>query len=137
MAIRMGRPDDVEAVLRFWARAADGVSVSDNPIGVDRLLAHDPDALLIADHDGGVVGTVVAGWDGWRGHLYRLAVDPAHRRQGLARALLSAAHDRFTALGASLADAMVEDDNVDARAAYQALGYQRQHGRGRWVRELP
>ncbi len=117
-------------------RAADGASVSDDPAGVGRLLAHDPGALLVADHDGDVVGTVVAGWDGWRGHIYRLAVDPEYRRHGVARALLAAAHDRFAALGAVLADAMVEDDNADARATYEALGYQLQPGRGRWVRKL-
>ncbi|WP_261570952.1 GNAT family N-acetyltransferase [Frankia gtarii] len=92
--------------------------------------------MLAADHDGGVVGTVVAGWDGWRGHVYRLAVDPEYRRQGVARTLLIAAHDRFAALGAVLADAMVEDDNTDARATYEALGYQRQPDRGRWVRDF-
>ncbi|MCM3920293.1 GNAT family N-acetyltransferase [Frankia sp. AiPs1] len=96
--------------------------MSDDPVGVGRLLAHDPGALLVADHNGDVVGTVVAGWDGWRGHVYRLVVDPEHRRRGVARALLSAAHDRFAALGAVLADALVEDDNADARATYEAIG---------------
>ncbi len=122
MVIRVGPPDDVEAVLRFWMRAADGASVSDDPVGVGRLLAHDSGALLVADHDGDVVGTVVAGWDGWRGHVYRLAV---------------AAHDRFAALGAALADALVEDHNADARATYEAVGYQRQPGRAGGCESCP
>ncbi|WP_462183645.1 GNAT family N-acetyltransferase [Frankia sp. AgKG'84/4] len=111
--------------------------MTDGPVGIGRLLPHDPGALLIADHDGALIGTVVAGCDGWRGHIYRLAVDPEHRRRGLASALLAAAHDRFAALGAILVDAMVEDDNTAARATYDVLGYRRHSGRSRWIRELP
>ncbi|WP_235013813.1 GNAT family N-acetyltransferase [Parafrankia sp. Ea1.12] len=110
--------------------------MSDDPIGVGRLLAHDPEAVLVAELDEVMVGTVVAGWDGWRGHIYRLAVAPDHCRTGVARALLAAAHERFVALGAVLADAMVEDDNLDAHATYEKTGYRKQEGRTRWLRDL-
>ncbi|CAI7973548.1 GNAT family N-acetyltransferase [Parafrankia sp. BMG5.11] len=136
MVIRSGRPGDVDELLAFWRHAADGTSVSDDPIGVGRLLAHDPEAVLVAELDEVMVGTVVAGWDGWRGHIYRLAVAPDHRRTGVARALLAAAHERFVALGAVLADAMVEDDNLDAHATYEKTGYRKQEGRTRWLRDL-
>ncbi|MCK9922187.1 GNAT family N-acetyltransferase [Frankia sp. AgPm24] len=80
---------------------------------------------------------VLACWDGRRGHVYRLAVAPEHRRRGVAQALLNAAHTRFDSLGAMLADAMVEDDNPQAYATYQACGYRLQPGRDRWIRTLP
>jgi ribosomal protein S18 acetylase RimI-like enzyme len=57
-------------------------------------------ALLVAVAGGGVVGTVIAGWDGWRGNIYRLAVHPNHRRRGTGRALAAAADDVLAALGA-------------------------------------
>jgi hypothetical protein len=43
---------------------------------VTALIGHDPDALIHAEHDGEFIGSIVAGWDGWRCHLYRLAVRP-------------------------------------------------------------
>ncbi|MFT2543482.1 GNAT family N-acetyltransferase, partial [Escherichia coli] len=67
---------------------------------VEALLCRDPEAVLVVRSEGRIVGTVIAGWDGWRAHLYRLAVHPDHRRQGLARVLLDAAEDRLRALGA-------------------------------------
>jgi ribosomal protein S18 acetylase RimI-like enzyme len=136
MNVRCGDPGEIDSLLAFWRHAAHGTSVTDDPAGLGRLLARDPEALLVAEVDGVVVGTVVAGWDGWRGNLYRLAVAPEHRRTGVARALLSAAHARFVALGAVVAAAMVDNDNHDAHVAYERLGYRPQAGRTRWLRDL-
>lgn len=90
---------DLAAVLDFWRAAAEGTSISDDLAGVERLHERDPGALLLARRDGELVGTVIAGFDGWRCHLYRLAVHPGHRRQGIGAALLAAAEERFVALG--------------------------------------
>ncbi len=80
-----------------------------------------------------MIGTVIAGWDGWRGHLYRLAVHPDHRRRGIARMLLDAAEGRLAGLGAQRSDAMVLDGNSTAHRSWQAAGYQRQEEWGRWA----
>lgn len=127
---------EAAALLEFWAQAAQGATVSDDLDGVQRLLDHDAAAVLVAEVDGRTVGTVVAGFDGWRCHLYRLAVHPDARRQGVARALLSAAEERFRGLGGRRVDAMVLDDNDDAHALYRAAGYAPQPTWSRWVRFL-
>jgi ribosomal protein S18 acetylase RimI-like enzyme len=134
--LRTGRADDVAALLEFWRRAAHGESVSDDPDGVARLLARDRDAVLIAELDGAIVGTLIAGWDGWRCHLYRMAVDPGHRRRGIGRALLAAAERRFVALGGRRADAMVRVDNREAHPLHAAEGYAPQPDWARWIKPL-
>ncbi|MEU6797397.1 GNAT family N-acetyltransferase [Nonomuraea wenchangensis] len=136
--IRCGGPDDVKDVLDFWLLAAEGTDRHDSPDKVVALVERDPEALLIAElPDGGeLVGTLIAGWDGWRAHLYRLAVHPGHRRRGIATALLAAAEARFAAFGAFRADAMVLDDNVLAHPAWSAAGYQPQPEWSRWVKPL-
>ena len=78
----------------------------------------------------------IAGWDGWRCHLYRLAVAPNRRRRGIGGALIAAAQERFRVLGGTRADAMVLDDNDDARAIWAANGYRRQAEWSRWVKPL-
>ncbi|MFF4480512.1 GNAT family N-acetyltransferase [Streptomyces sp. NPDC001520] len=136
LRIRAAAPADLDTVLAFWKEAAEGTSISDDRDGVARLLDRDPESLLLAERDGELAGTVIAGFDGWRCHLYRLAVHPGHRRQGVATALLAAAEQRFTALGGRRGDAMVLDENGLAHRAWGAAGYERQPQWSRWVKPL-
>lgn len=129
---------DIPEVLAFWKRAAeDSHRPADSALALERLIERDHSALLLAEVDGRVVGSVIAGWDGWRCHLYRLAVDPGSRRQGIGSALVARAEERFAAFGGSRADAMVLDGNDSAHAAWAAAGYARQPEWSRWVKGLP
>ncbi|CCB73091.1 MULTISPECIES: GNAT family N-acetyltransferase [Streptomycetaceae] len=136
LRIRTARPGDVDALLAFWRIAAEGTSISDDRAGVSRLIAHDPEAVLLAERDGDLVGTVIAGFDGWRCHLYRLAVHPGARRRGIAGRLLAAAEERFTRLGGRRGDAMVLDRNETAHPAWRAAGYAPEPRWSRWTKPL-
>ncbi|MEU3536062.1 GNAT family N-acetyltransferase [Streptomyces murinus] len=136
LRLRPAVPDDLDAVLAFWRTAAEGTSISDDRAGVERLLTLDPQALILAERGGEPVGTVIAGFDGWRCHLYRLAVAPERRRQGVATALLAAAEERFVRLGGRRADAMVLVRNERARYAWSAAGYAPEERWRRWVKPL-
>lgn len=137
VSLRPAVASDVPEVLAFWARAAeDAHRPSDSAAAVERLIARDPEALVLAEVEGEIVGSVVVGWDGWRCHLYRLAVDPGWRRQGIGARLVDHAESRFAALGGTRADAMVLDENDLAHAAWRAAGYQPQAEWSRWVKPL-
>ncbi|MFI9741838.1 GNAT family N-acetyltransferase [Streptomyces sp. NPDC052494] len=136
LRIRAALPDEAEAVLAFWKESAEGTSISDDVHGVTRLVERDPDALILALADGLIVGSVIAGWDGWRASLYRLAVLPSHRRRGISTALLRAAEERFAALGGRRADAMVLEANETGRRLWAAAGYEREERWRRWVKPL-
>ncbi|MEU3483199.1 GNAT family N-acetyltransferase [Streptomyces sp. NPDC033754] len=136
LQIRAALPDEAEAVLAFWKESAEGTSISDDVHGVTRLVERDPEALILALADGLIVGSVIAGWDGWRASLYRLAVLPSHRRRGISTALLRAAEERFAALGGRRADAMVLEANETGRRLWAAAGYEREERWRRWVKPL-
>ncbi|MGW2648458.1 GNAT family N-acetyltransferase [Streptomyces sp. NPDC001393] len=136
LCIRPAARTDLDSVLAFWKTAAEGTSISDDRDGVERLVARDPEALILAEQGGELVGTVIAGFDGWRCHLYRLAVHPERRRQGIGSALLAAAEERFAGLGGRRADAMVLVRNETAHHAWGAAGYGPEEHWRRWVKPL-
>jgi ribosomal protein S18 acetylase RimI-like enzyme len=132
--IRTAGEEDIEAVLELWIVAGSVPSVSDSPEGLARLLATDSQALMVAERDGVLVGSLIAAWDGWRGSFYRLAVAPAHRRKGLATTLLREGERRLRKRGAVRLTAIAADDEESAMAFWQAVGYERQQHRARFVR---
>jgi ribosomal protein S18 acetylase RimI-like enzyme len=137
LVLRAAEPRELAAVLAFWATAAENASrPPDTPAALAALHLRDPDALIVAVDGDRIVGTVIAGWDGWRCHLYRLAVDPQRRRNGIGRALIEVAENRIRALGGTRIDAMVLDDNPRAHAIWAARGYRRQEDWSRWVKPL-
>ncbi len=137
ITIRCWQRQDLEVLLKFWAEAGENHGRPADSAGlVEALLSRDPDSLIVAESDGSIVGTVIAGWDGWRAHLYRLAVAPSHRGRGIARLLTERAEARLRALGAIRFDAMVLTSNASGAAAWEAMGYQAQDDWTRWVKPV-
>jgi len=129
---------DVPALLGLWEVAAENDSrPTDSAVKVETLIARDPGACTVAvTEEGQVVGSLISGWDGWRAHLYRLAVHPDVRRQGLARRLLEHAETRLVELGASRIDAMVLEGNDLGQSLWKSSGYESQAEWRRWVRPV-
>lgn len=136
LIIRSGTREDIHSVLRLWELSASVPTVSDTHESLMRLLDRDPDALVLAELDGVVVGSAIVGWDGWRGTLYRLAVEPARRRHGIASALVREGEQRLRRRGAKRLTVIVIDDDQVAMAFWSATGLTRQAHRARFVRDL-
>jgi ribosomal protein S18 acetylase RimI-like enzyme len=131
--IRSGRHSDVEPVLDLWIRAGAEPSHTDDVESLGLLITHDPSALIVAESGGSMVGTVIAGWDGWRGSIYRLVVDPPHRRRGTGRQLLLAAEARLSSRGAVRLQAIVVATEPKATSFWEATRWERQGHRVRFV----
>ena len=133
-SLRTGQLSDVDSVLRLWVASAAEPTHTDDAGSLTALVVHDPSALIVAETDGAIVGSVIAAWDGWRGSVYRLVVAPAHRRRGLGRQLLDEAEARLEAVGAVRLQAIVVDDEPKAMGFWRDSGWGRQTHRVRFVR---
>ena len=133
--IRAGRADDIAAVLELWAGArSPHAATPDDAEAVGRAL--DAGALLVAERDGRIVGTLLAGWDGWRGTMARLAVAPDARRQGIAHRLVAAGEQRLRACGARRINALVDASDDGVREMWRKAGYADDPATARFVRNI-
>jgi ribosomal-protein-alanine N-acetyltransferase len=107
-----------EALARLHAAAFAGI---DRPWTAEEFAAllDGPTALLLGDARAFLLARTVAD----EAEILTLATDPAHRRRGLASALLAAFHQEARARGARRAFLEVAEDNAPARALYSAAGY--------------
>jgi [ribosomal protein S18]-alanine N-acetyltransferase len=90
---------------------------------------------LVARTDAGVVGYAVASVVADTAELQRIAVDPGHRRSGIATGLLGAVVDAARESGADRVLLEVRDDNAGAIAFYAAAGFVEIARRPRYYRD--
>jgi ribosomal protein S18 acetylase RimI-like enzyme len=137
LAIRHATAADVGDILELWRRAEAHPSATDTSHDLGRVVDAPHAAVLVAAAgDGAIVGSLIATFDGWRGNLYRMAVDPKERRRGLARRLAAAAEDWLRASGAVRLSALVEGDNATAQAFWEAVGFEHYEGMRRYSKNL-
>jgi ribosomal protein S18 acetylase RimI-like enzyme len=93
-------------------------------ISIPEKLKIQPDLLLVAVESSSVVGSIMAGYDGHRGWISRIAVLESSRRQGIGEALIREAEKRLAALGCIKVNLQVVASNAIVLGFYQSLGYQ-------------
>ena len=120
MIVRPATPADAEVVAALEA-ANLGVDAWSEALVADGIAGGLPTVrYLVAERDGAVVGHAVASVVGDIAELQRIAVAPAHRRHGLASALLDAVVAAARAEGADRLLLEVREDNAGALAFYAA-----------------
>lgn len=123
MTIRAFREADEQAVIALW-RACDLVRPQNDPRkDIARKLKVNREWFLVAECDDRIVATHVAGYEGHRGWINYLAVEPALQRSGLGRALMLEAERLLRAAGCPKINLQVRTTNRRAIAFYERLGF--------------
>ena len=82
-----------------------------------------PDLLLVGLVGDEVIGSVMAGYDGHRGWVSRIAVASAVRRRGIGRLLLEEAERRLAALGCRKINLQIAQSNASVTEFYRRAGF--------------
>lgn len=92
---------DYDEVLSLW-RNTSGMGLhkqSDSRKGIAKYLRRNPGLSLIARDNKKIVGSILCGHDGRRGHLYHLAVDSSYHKKGIGKKLVNQAMSKLVAIG--------------------------------------
>ena len=117
---------DYDDVLALWQRAGLPVRAEgrDAPAAFARQMASGLQRVIGLRANGALVAVAVLTHDGRKGWINRLAVDPAYRRQGLARWLVAEAERWFAQdVGLEVWAALIERHNDASLLLFEKLGY--------------
>jgi ribosomal protein S18 acetylase RimI-like enzyme len=123
MMIRAFRAADTDAVVRLWRDCGLTRPWNDPLKDIERKQTVQPELFLVGDDGGVAIATAMVGFDGHRGWVSYLAVDPAHRGSGHARALMTEAERLLIELGCPKIMLMVRAENTAVVGLYEHLDY--------------
>ncbi len=123
LIIRSYEHADQDGVVELWHRCSLVVPWNDPVKDIEAKLKIQSELFLVGIYDGKIVASAMVGYDGHRGWINYLAVDPDFQRKGFGRRIMEKAEDELRKLGCPKINVQIRTSNIDASAFYQSIGY--------------
>jgi len=116
--------DDYDATIALWSES-EGVRLrdADSRAGIEKYLRRNPGLSFVAEEEGQLVGTIMAGHDGKRGYVQHLSVADSHRRKGIATKLVSLCLEALKHEGILKLHLMILPENEAAKQFWANQGW--------------
>lgn len=124
MQIRAFQTADESDVITLWEACGLTRPWNDPRRDIQRKLTEQPELFLVGVEAGKLVATAMAGFDGHRGWVYYLGVDPAVRGRSYGKEMMREAERLLIERGCPKLNLLVRSTNVDVLAFYRSLGYE-------------
>ena len=89
--IRSFQQEDEAPLIKLWEKCELVVAWNDPSKDISRKVQLDPEGSLLGWYDKSLIASVMAGYEGHRGWINYIAVDPEYRRKGLGKTMMKAA----------------------------------------------
>ncbi|MGD9142707.1 MAG: GNAT family acetyltransferase [Dehalococcoidia bacterium] len=117
------KPEYESAVIELWEKCELTRPWNNPGLDIERKIKVNPELFLVGLIEGKVVASAMGGYEGHRGWVNYLAVDPERRRQGLGRKMMDVIEERLSEIGCPKINIQVRDDNTEALNFYSKIGY--------------
>lgn len=121
--VRAFRPEDTGAVVALWGRCGLLSPENDPYKDIVRKSKVRPDLFLVGEFAGAIVATTMAGYDGHRGWLNYVGVDPRFQGRDFGRTILAEAERLLAKEGCAKINLLVRNGNESVMRFYEKLGY--------------
>lgn len=123
LTIRQFRSEDENEVIDLWAKCGLVKPQNDPRKDIARKSKVRSDLFQVGLLEGKIVATIMIGYEGHRGWINYLAVDPAAQRRGFGRRMMEEAERLLHAEGCPKINLQVRNSNAGVLAFYEAIGY--------------
>ncbi|MHA2282095.1 MAG: GNAT family N-acetyltransferase [Promethearchaeota archaeon] len=124
MKIQKFSIDFYDEVIQLWRNTETSITSSDSKSEMERMLNRNPDLFLIGTLKDKVVAVVMGGFDGRRGYVHHLAIDPTYQRQGYGTKIMTKLNENFRQKGIQKVHLFVEKRNKEVIEFYRNLGWE-------------
>ena len=113
-----------KAIIELWKKSDINVGSNDTKEEIEKMAKRNPNLFLIGKEDDKIIAVVMGGFDGRRGYVHHLAVDPDFQRKGYGRMIMDELVNRFREIGAHKIHLFIEKYNKDVVRFYQTLKWE-------------
>jgi len=121
--IRAFIDEDTDAVVNLWRRCKLTVPWNDPQKDIERKRQQGRELFLVGVESGCVIASIMGGYEGHRGWINYLAVDPDHQRRGHGKTLVEALEKKLFALGCPKINLQIRHGNDAVQAFYESVGF--------------
>ncbi|MFX0030212.1 MAG: GNAT family N-acetyltransferase [Candidatus Hermodarchaeota archaeon] len=116
--------ESYKSVIDLWKKAGISVGSSDSKEEIEKMLKRNPNLLLIGKLNEKVIAVVMGGFDGRRGYIHHLAVDPMHQKRGHGKKIMEELINNFRKMGVHKIHLFIQRDNQEVVNFYKNLDWQ-------------
>ncbi len=121
--IRPYNTGDESGVIDLWQRCKLTRPQNNPKLDIERKLKVNPELFLVGLIEREIIATAMGGYEGHRGWINYLAVDPRFQRNGLGRKMMDTIQSKLSTLDCPKINLQVREDNLEAVNFYTAIGY--------------
>jgi len=124
MKIEKFSMESYDDIITLWRKAGINVGSTDTKEEIEIMVKRNPQLFLVGILDQKLISVVMGGFDGRRGYVHHLAVDPDYQKKGYGKMMMDELLVSFRKMGVHKVHLFIEKYNKEVVKFYLNLGWE-------------